>query len=112
MQTAPSVAAPPRLAVRDLAFRYGEREVLRRVSFEVAPGEIVGLLGPNGAGKSTLFSILTGLLRPSAGAMLLDGIEIPPGARALRARLGVVFQAPSLDAKLTALPPGAPRRAA
>ena len=103
MQTAPSVAAPPRLAVRDLAFRYGEREVLRRVSFEVAPGEIVGLLGPNGAGKSTLFSILTGLLRPSAGAMLLDGIEIPPGARALRARLGVVFQAPSLDAKLTAL---------
>jgi ABC-2 type transport system ATP-binding protein len=96
-------AAPPRLAVRDLAFRYGEREVLRRVSFEVAPGEIVGLLGPNGAGKSTLFSILTGLLRPSSGTMSLDGVEVPPGARALRARLGVVFQAPSLDAKLTAL---------
>ncbi|WP_176063929.1 ABC transporter ATP-binding protein [Anaeromyxobacter diazotrophicus] len=96
-------AAPPRLAVRDLAFRYGDREVLRRVSFEVAPGEILGLLGPNGAGKSTLFSILTGLLLPSGGAIRLDGQEVPPGARALRARLGVVFQAPSLDAKLTAL---------
>ncbi len=98
-----AVAAPPRLAVRDLAFRYGDREVLRRVSFEVAPGEILGLLGPNGAGKSTLFSILTGLLRPSSGTLSLDGVDVPAGARALRARLGVVFQAPSLDAKLTAL---------
>jgi ABC-2 type transport system ATP-binding protein len=103
MQPGLSAARVPRLAVRDLAFRYGECEVLRRVSFEVAAGEIVGLLGPNGAGKSTLFSILTGLLRPSSGAMFLDGAEVPPGARALRARLGVVFQTPSLDAKLSAL---------
>ncbi len=95
-------ASGPRLAARDVAFRYGEREVLRRVSFDVAPGEVLGLLGPNGAGKSTLFSILAGLLRPSAGAFFLDGAEVEPGARALRARMGVVFQAPSLDARLTA----------
>lgn len=96
-------ATPPaRLAARGLGFRYGSREVLRDVSFEVAAGEIVGLLGPNGAGKSTLFSVLAGLLRPSAGALLLDGEELASGARALRARTGVVFQAPSLDAKLTA----------
>ena len=100
---APLTAIEPRLAVRDLAFRHGEREVLRKVSFDVAPGEIVGLLGPNGAGKSTLLCILTGLLRPDAGALILDGREVAPGARALRARMGVVFQAPSLDARLSAL---------
>ncbi len=99
---ATAAAVAPRLAARDLAFRYRDREVLRRVAFEVGPGEIVGLLGPNGAGKSTLFSILTGLLRPSAGTLFLDGAPIEPGARALRARMGVVFQSPSLDAKLSA----------
>ena len=95
-------AGPPRLAARDLAFRYGEREVLRGVSLEVAPGEILGILGPNGAGKSTLFAVLTGALRPTRGALFLDGVEVAFGARALRARTGVVFQNPSLDAKLTA----------
>ena len=99
----PGATLAPRLAVRDLSFRYGDREVLRQVSFEVGRGEVVGLLGPNGAGKSTLFSILTGLLRPSAGAIFLDGRAIAPGARVLRAAMGVVFQAPSLDAKLGAL---------
>ena len=99
----PELGQAARLSVRDLAFRYGERHVLRQVSFDVARGEIVGLLGPNGAGKSTLFSILTGLLRPASGAILLDGHAIAPGARALRARMGVVFQSPSLDAKLGAL---------
>ena len=68
----------------------------------MAPGEILGLLGPNGAGKSTLFSILAGLLVPATGALLLDGDAVPAGARSLRARMGVVFQSPSLDAKLTA----------
>jgi ABC-2 type transport system ATP-binding protein len=76
--------------------------VLAGVSFEVAPGEILGLLGPNGAGKSTLFAILGGLLAPGAGTLLLDGVELRAAARDLRARTGVVFQNPSLDAKLTA----------
>ncbi|BDG08468.1 ABC transporter ATP-binding protein [Anaeromyxobacter paludicola] len=97
----PAPAAPPRLAARALAFRYREREVLRGLSFEVGAGEIFGVLGPNGAGKSTLFSILTGLRAPDAGELLLDGAPVPFGDRALRARLGVVFQEPSLDAKLT-----------
>ncbi len=94
--------APPRLALEDVAFRYGAREVLRGVSLAVRPGEIFGLLGPNGAGKSTLFSILAGLLAPAAGRFFLDGREIPAGARALRASSGIVFQAPGLDGKLTA----------
>jgi ABC-2 type transport system ATP-binding protein len=93
---------PPRLAVRGVAARRGGREVLRDVSLEIAPGEIVGLLGPNGAGKSTLFAILAGLLRPDAGTFLLDGEPIAPGARVFRARAGIVFQEPGLDGKLSA----------
>jgi ABC-2 type transport system ATP-binding protein len=96
------LAAVPRLALEDVAFRYREREVLRGVSLEVRAGEIFGLLGPNGAGKSTLFAILAGLLRPAAGRLRLDGAEVPFGARALRAAAGIVFQDPSLDGKLTA----------
>ena len=92
----------PRLALEGIAFRYGAREVLRGLSFEAAPGEILGLLGPNGSGKSTLFAILSGLLRPDGGVIRLDGREIDAGARALRARTGVVFQEPSLDGKLGA----------
>ena len=99
---APAGPPAPRLALQDVAFRYGKREVLRGVSLEVRPGEIFGLLGPNGAGKSTLFSILAGLLVPAGGRFFLDGREIAAGARALRARSGIVFQAPGLDGKLTA----------
>jgi len=97
----PPAAAPPRLAARGLAFAYGERRVLDGVGFEVAPGEIFGFLGPNGAGKSTLFALLAGLLPPAAGELRLDGERLDPRSRALRARMGVVFQEPSLDAKLS-----------
>jgi ABC-2 type transport system ATP-binding protein len=85
-----------------VSFHRRDREVLRDVSLEVHAGEILGLLGPNGAGKSTLFAILAGLLSPGAGRFLLDGREIAPGARALRAAAGIVFQEPGLDGKLTA----------
>ncbi|HET8540089.1 MAG TPA: ABC transporter ATP-binding protein [Anaeromyxobacter sp.] len=94
--------APARLALDGVALRRGGREVLRGVSLEVRPGEIFGLLGPNGAGKSTLFAILAGLLRPDEGRFALDGVAIAPGARALRARAGIVFQEPGLDGKLSA----------
>jgi ABC-2 type transport system ATP-binding protein len=98
------LAAPgaPRLAVEALTFRHGAREVLREVSLAIQPGEVFGILGPNGAGKSTLFAILAGLLPPGGGRVLLDGREIPAGARALRAAAGIVFQAPGLDGKLGA----------
>ena len=76
--------------------------MLRGVSLEVFPGEILGLLGPNGAGKSTLFAILAGLLRPDAGEFFLEGRPVAAGARALRACAGIVFQEPGLDGKLGA----------
>jgi len=98
----PGPAGAPRLALEGVEFRYRDREVLGGVSLEVGAGEIFGLLGPNGAGKSTLFAILTGLRAPQAGRLAVDGAALPFGARALRARTGVVFQEPSLDGKLTA----------
>ncbi len=99
----PAAAAPARLAARDLAFRYGERTALAGVSFEVRRGEVFGFLGPNGAGKSTLFAVLAGLLPCGAGELFLDGERLAPRSRALRARMGIVFQEPSLDSKLGAL---------
>jgi ABC-2 type transport system ATP-binding protein len=87
--------------VTGLARRYGARVALDGVSFEVAPGEVFGLLGPNGAGKTTAFRLLAGLLPPDAGEIALDGRAASPDDRRYRSRLGVVFQEPSLDLKLT-----------
>jgi ABC-2 type transport system ATP-binding protein len=91
----------PRLRVRNLERRFGTRAALDGVSFDVAPGEVLGLLGPNGAGKTTAFRVLAGLLPPHGGTVELDGQPTPPTALRYRARLGVVFQEPSLDLKLT-----------
>ncbi len=57
------------LAVRSVTKRFGERVALGDVSFELAPGELIGIIGPNGAGKTTLLSILAGVLAPDAGAV-------------------------------------------
>jgi ABC-2 type transport system ATP-binding protein len=98
----PTAATHARIEVRGLRHRFGTLEVLAGLSFRVQPGEIFGLLGPNGCGKSTTLRVLTGMLLPDAGDLLLDGAAITPGDRALRQRMGVVFQAPSLDVRLTA----------
>ena len=81
--------AEPLLAVDGLTVGYGKREVLKGLDFEVQPGEIFGLLGPNGSGKSTTFSVLTGLLKAEAGRIRFNGQTVEPGARSLRAELGV-----------------------
>jgi ABC-2 type transport system ATP-binding protein len=90
----------PALATTDLTHRYGERVALDRVSLRVAPREIFGLLGPNGGGKTTLFRILSTLVRPTSGSAKILGCDLLRDIGALRRRLGVVFQAPSLDKKL------------
>ena len=91
------------LRLEGLTRRFGERVAVDALSVDIARGEVFGFLGPNGAGKSTTFHLLTGLLAPDAGRMLLDGREAPPTDGRVRQRLGVVFQDPSLDDKLTAL---------
>jgi ABC-2 type transport system ATP-binding protein len=92
---------PPRLEARGLCKTFHDRLALTEVSFFVAPGEIFGLLGPNGAGKTTAFRLLSGLLPPDAGSFAFDGKPADPTLASYRRRLGVVFQDPSLDLKLT-----------
>jgi ABC-2 type transport system ATP-binding protein len=89
------------LRLDSLSRTLGGRAVVDGLSFDVSRGEIFGLLGPNGAGKSTTFRLLTGLLEPDAGAFYFQGVQVYPTQAAFRAHLGVVFQHPSVDVKLT-----------
>jgi len=91
------------VACAGLTHRYGDRVALADVSFAVHRGEIFGLLGPNGGGKTTLFRILSTLLTPSAGTAQICVHDVVTARIAVRQRIGVVFQAPSLDKKLTVI---------
>jgi ABC-2 type transport system ATP-binding protein len=82
---------------------FGERRALDGISLEVRRGEIFCLLGPNGGGKSTLFRILATLALPDSGSAIVAGHDVLTAAPEVRARIGVVFQSPSLDGKLTIL---------
>ena len=90
------------LSVRSLSRSYGAVKALSDVSFSVLPGEFVALLGPNGAGKTTLFNVLTGLLAPDQGSVSVNGISLKDRPVQALARLGIVFQAPTLDLGLSA----------
>jgi ABC-2 type transport system ATP-binding protein len=79
------------------------RRALDGVSFEVRRGEIFALLGPNGGGKTTLFKILSTAFTPTSGTAAIFGYDIRKQADEVRRRIGVVFQNPSLDKKLTVL---------
>jgi ABC-2 type transport system ATP-binding protein len=82
----------PAIEVRDLRRSYGETQAVRRVSFDVARGEVFCLLGPNGAGKTTIVEILEGYRSRSAGEALVLGIDPATGARELREQVGIVLQ--------------------
>jgi ABC-2 type transport system ATP-binding protein len=89
------------LSVEGLRKSYGPILALDGVSFEVGTGQFVALLGPNGAGKSTLVQVLTGLFAPDAGTVRILGHDIRTHLVKGLARLGVVFQQPTLDLELT-----------
>jgi len=91
------------IVISDLVKSFGERRALDGISLEVHRGELFCLLGPNGGGKSTLFRILATLSLPDSGAAKIAGHDVVSAAAEVRARLGVVFQSPSLDGKLTIL---------
>jgi ABC-2 type transport system ATP-binding protein len=93
----------PAVTVQALEHRYGDRLALSGVSLDVSRKEIFGLLGPNGGGKTTLFKILCTLLAASGGSARVFDHDLAREARHVRRHLGVVFQHPSLDPKLTAM---------
>ncbi len=84
-----------------MTHNYGTRCALDNVSFTVSRGEIFCLLGPNGSGKTTLFKILSTLMSPTSGNVNILGHNLSIDAKAIRKLLGVVFQRPGLDVKLT-----------
>ena len=89
------------ISVDKLFHRYAEREALRGISFEVSQGELFGLVGPNGGGKSTTFKILSSLLKIQQGTVKVLGRDLSKEAGHIRGDLGVLFQSPAVDKKLT-----------
>jgi ABC-2 type transport system ATP-binding protein len=96
-----AAVATPLVRVRDLHHSYGEQVALGGVSFEVGEGEVFGVLGPNGGGKTTMFRILSTLLPVAPGHVEIAGVDAGRDLAAVRRSIGVVFQSPSLDGKLT-----------
>ena len=99
----PVFSGGSRLEAEHLVKAYKGRRVVNNVSLQLAQGEIVGLLGPNGAGKTTSFYMITGLIRPDEGRILLDGrdITVLPMYRRAHAGIGYLAQEPSIFRKLT-----------
>ena len=96
------VDAAPLIEVRQLFKRFGLKNVIRGLDFQVFPGEFVALLGPNGAGKTTFLRILASLSRPTFGVVKISGYRLPAQAAAVRRKLGVVSHFPLLYGDLTA----------
>lgn len=95
-----SLAAPP-IELSAVSHSYGKRLALDALSFAVSSREIFGLLGPNGSGKTTLFRILSTLMVPTGGRARIAGYDVATHAREVRSQIGIVFQARSVDLKLT-----------
>ena len=89
------------IVVSELSHRYGERVAVDRLSLQIQAGEIFVFLGPNGSGKTTLFRVLSTLIPLQKGEVAILGHNLPAEFSAVRHKTGVVFQAPSLDKKLS-----------
>ena len=91
------------LSATNLKKQYGQKSVVNNIDINLKKGEIVGLLGPNGAGKTTTFYMITGMIRPSSGTILLDNADITNLPMYKRARMGIGYlaQEPSIFGKLT-----------
>jgi ABC-2 type transport system ATP-binding protein len=91
------------IKVENLVKRFGQLVAVDNISFTVAPGEIFGFLGPNGAGKTTTINILCTLSKPTSGQAMVNGFDVVRQQRQVRQSIGLVFQDPSLDERLTGL---------
>ena len=89
------------IVARGIVKKFGGLTVLHGLDLKIPSGELFALLGPNGSGKTTLFRILTTLIAPDAGTAMVGGCDAVRAPDSVRAKIGVVFQSPSLDGKLT-----------
>ena len=87
-----------KLQTKDISKKYKEKNIVSNVSIDLSPGEVVGLLGPNGAGKTTCFYMITGLINPDGGKVLLNDKDITSLSMDQRAQLGIGYlaQEPSI----------------
>ena len=96
-----AVAAVPAVTVRGLAKRFGAVQAVRDVAFAASPGEIFGLVGPDGGGKTTTMRMLAGVLRPDAGTLVVDGVDVASDPEAAKRRLSYMPQRFGLYEDLT-----------
>ncbi len=89
------------IEVTDLSKSYGPIEALRKISFSIAEGEIVGLLGPNGAGKTTIIKILTGYLQPDEGTVRVNDLDVLEHTREIQAQIGYLPETAPLYPELS-----------
>ncbi|MEX1995566.1 MAG: ATP-binding cassette domain-containing protein [Candidatus Saccharimonadales bacterium] len=92
----------PIIVAKDVVKRFGDLTAVDHINFEVQRGEIFAFLGPNGAGKSTTIKMLTTMLRPTQGQLVLNGHDVTSDQAAARRSFGIVFQDPSLEEELSA----------
>ncbi len=96
---------PSALRVEGLGLQIGGATILKDVDLDIPAGSLVGVIGPNGAGKTTLFNVVSGLMKPTSGRVLMDGVDVTSTSVPARARagLGRTFQTSSLFPKLSVL---------
>lgn len=96
------MSSNPVISARNVVKTFGDIQAVRDISFDVRAGEIFAFLGPNGAGKSTTISMLTTMLRPTAGELRLNNHDVTKEQAKARKSFGIVFQDPALEEELTA----------
>lgn len=105
MKSAEDLSDPPNpdnmIQVKNLTRTFGEVLAVDKLNFSVRPGEVFGLLGPNGAGKTTTLNILSTILKPTSGTAMIDGVDVTRHPSQVRRMIGIVFQEPSIDDRLT-----------
>lgn len=94
--------AKPIIRATNVVKTYGDVQAVKGISFEIQPGEIFAFLGPNGAGKSTTIKMLTTMLKPTSGELMMAGHDVIHQRDKARQSFGIVFQDPSLEEELTA----------
>lgn len=94
-------ATEPLCVIDGLGHHYDDRQALTDLNIQVASGEVVSVLGPNGSGKTTLFRLLCTLMPVQSGTIRIAGVDASVNPLSVRAQIGIVFQSPSLDKKLT-----------